>query len=177
MPYSTVAYTTYLKETLALLEDPGLLLVTAGSAGRANAMTIGWATIGVVWGKHVMTVLVRPSRHTYTLIEQSDSFTVCVPRPDMHPAVEYCGQYSGRDGDKLAACNLTILPSTRVRAPGIDGCPVIYECRIVHKNDVNPASLAKDITAYPTGNYHRLYYGEILAVRAMPNAAEILSHA
>jgi flavin reductase (DIM6/NTAB) family NADH-FMN oxidoreductase RutF len=167
MVYETVPYTAHLTETLAALEDPGLLLVTADKEGKANAMTIGWGTVGVIWGRPIFVVLVRPSRYTYTLLEQSDSFTVCVPRADMRAAVEYCGQYSGRDGDKLQACNLATLPSTRVSAPGLAGCPVIYECRIVHTNDVNPPSLAREITAYPSGNYHRLYYGEIMAVRAL----------
>jgi len=174
MTYTTVPYTTYLKETLTVLDDPGLLLVTSAD-GRANAMTIGWGTIGLIWGKPIMAVLVRPSRYTYTLLEQSDSFTVCVPSPGMREAVEYCGQYSGRDQDKLKACNLSIRPSLHVRAPAIDGCPIIYECRIVHKNDVVPATLAADITAYPRGDYHRIYFGEILAVRALPDAATVLS--
>jgi flavin reductase (DIM6/NTAB) family NADH-FMN oxidoreductase RutF len=175
MPYESVPYTTYLQQTLALLEDPGLLLVTAGAGGKVNAMTIGWGTIGPIWGKHIMCVLVRPSRYTFSLLEQSTSFTVCLPTAGMRAAVQFCGQYSGRDQDKLAACGLTTMPSLHVQAPAIDGCPVVYECRIVHTNDVIPANLAKDITSYPKGNYHRLYYGEIMAVRALANAAELLA--
>ena len=175
MDYSLVPYTTYLQETLAILEDPGLLLVSAGRDGKANAMTIGWATVGVIWGRQIMNVLVRPSRYTFALLEQSDSFTVCVPHPDMRQAVEYCGQYSGRDGDKLAACKLATMPSTGIKAPGLVGCPVIYECRIVHKNDVNPPTLARDITAYPRGDYHRIYSGQIVAVRALADAAALLA--
>jgi flavin reductase (DIM6/NTAB) family NADH-FMN oxidoreductase RutF len=174
MTYETIPWNSYLKETLALLDDPGLFLVTAGADGKANAMTIGWGTMGIIWGKPNFTVMVRPSRYTYTLIEQSDSFTVCVPSPAMHPAVEYCGQYSGRDGDKLAACKLAVIPSTIVKAPAIDGCPLIYECRIVHKHDMVPSTLAKDITAYPKGNYHRVYNGQIMTVRALVGSATLL---
>jgi flavin reductase (DIM6/NTAB) family NADH-FMN oxidoreductase RutF len=133
--------------------------------------------VGIIWGRKIFTVLVRHSRYTYNLLNQSDSFTVCVPAPDMQAAVEYCGQYSGRDGDKLAACHLTAIPSTKVSAPGIAGCPVIYECRIVHQNEVDPSTLAKDITAYPRGDYHRMYYGEIMVVRALADAAAILGRA
>lgn len=175
MTYETVPYDTFLKQTLDLLQSPGLFLVTAGRDGKPNAMAIGWGTLGVIWGKKIMQVLVRPSRYTYTLIEQSDSFTVCLPTPALVQAVAHCGSYSGRDGDKLAACTLKTLPSTTVSAPGIAGCPVIYECRIVHKNDVNPPTLAADITAYPGGNYHRIYFGEIMAVRALPDAASLLA--
>ena len=77
MDYSNVPYTTYLHETLSLLAKPGLLLVAAGADGAPNAMTIGWGTIGVIWRKPIFTVLVRHSRYTYKLLEESDSFTIC----------------------------------------------------------------------------------------------------
>jgi flavin reductase (DIM6/NTAB) family NADH-FMN oxidoreductase RutF len=174
--YSSVPYTTYLRQTLALLNKPGLLLVAAGTDDKPNAMTIGWGTIGIIWGKPIFTVLVRHSRYTYKLMEESDSFTVGVPSRTLYQAVSFCGTRSGRDYDKFKECNLTPLPSLTVSTPGIAECPLIYECQIVHRNDVVPANLAGDIQtrAYPHGDYHRIYYGEILAVRAAPNAAESL---
>lgn len=170
MEYVTVPFMTYVLETLSRLSEPGLLLVTASKDGKPNAMAIGWATIGVVWGKPIFAVLVRPSRYTYKLLEESDSFTVCVPSRRFHDVVNFCGTRSGRDHDKFAECKLQILPSTKVKAPGIAGCPVIYECHIVHKNDIAPATLTSEIraSAYPKGDFHRVYYGEILAVRALP---------
>jgi flavin reductase (DIM6/NTAB) family NADH-FMN oxidoreductase RutF len=175
MAYLDRAY--YILETLSLLSDPGLLLVTAGADGKPNAMVIGWGTIGLIWGKPIFTVLVRPSRYTHQLLQESDSFTVCVPSPNQREAVNFCGTRSGRDYDKFKECGLTALPSTKVSAPGIAGCPIIYECQIVHTNDVIPANLAQEIhtRAYSEGNFHRLYYGEILAVRTLPNAAELLA--
>jgi flavin reductase (DIM6/NTAB) family NADH-FMN oxidoreductase RutF len=44
----------------------GVFLTVKSSAGL-NTMTIGWATIGYVWGKPVMMVAVRTSRHTFPL--------------------------------------------------------------------------------------------------------------
>ena len=41
----------------------------------------------------------------------------------------------------------------------------------MHKHDIVPANLAADIKAYPRGDYHRVYHGEILATRALPDAA------
>jgi len=177
MDYKEVPYTTYLNQTLSRLVHPGLLLVSAAGDGRPNAMTIGWGTVGVIWGKPIFVVLVRPSRYTYSLLEASDSFTVCVPSRAMVDAVDFCGTHSGRDHDKFEACDLTALPSTRVGAPGIAGCPVVYECQVVHTNDVIPANLAATIkdSAYPRGDFHRLYFGQILAVRALPDAAELLA--
>lgn len=177
MKYLNVPYTTWFQETLALLPSPGLLLVSAGADGKPNAMTIGWGTIGIIWNKPIFTVLVRPSRYTYRLLEQSDSFTVCVPAKEMREVVNFCGTRSGRDYDKFQECGLTTLSALRIGTPGIAGCPVVYECQVVHTNDVIPANLAQEIQtrAYPGGDFHRIYYGEILTVRALPDAAELLA--
>jgi flavin reductase (DIM6/NTAB) family NADH-FMN oxidoreductase RutF len=177
MKHVEISPETHLQETLHELTRSGLLLVSAGTDGKPNAMTIGWGTIGVIWGKPIFTVLVRPSRYTYKLLGESDSFTVCVPSSTLQAAVSFCGNRSGRDHDKFKECDLTRLPSEQVSAPGIAECPIVYECQIVHTNDVLPANLTDEIrsSAYPGGDFHRIYYGEILAVRALPNAAELLS--
>jgi flavin reductase (DIM6/NTAB) family NADH-FMN oxidoreductase RutF len=176
MPKEMVRYTTYLDETLALLVNPGLLLVSQGEDGVPNAMTIGWGTVGIIWGRKVFTVLVRPSRYTLSRLEESDSFTVNLPVPTLYEAVTFCGTHSGRDHDKFAECDLTAEPSKTVSTPGIAECPVVYECQVVHTNDVCNASLDPEIVAgaYPSGDLHRLYYGEILAVRAAERARELL---
>jgi flavin reductase (DIM6/NTAB) family NADH-FMN oxidoreductase RutF len=176
MSKKTVPYTTFLPETLSLLTDPGLLLVSQAEDGVPNAMTIGWGTAGVIWGREIFTVLVRPSRYTFSRLEQSDSFTVNVPPPSLHDAVDFCGTRSGRDYEKFVECDITAEPSQTVSTPGIAECPVVYECQIVHVNDVVNASLAPEIVArsYTSGDLHRVYYGEILAVRAVENAREVL---
>lgn len=164
------AYTDHLGITLERLARPGLLLVARGPEGKPdNAMTIGWATFGIIWGLPMCVVLVRPSRYTYGLIEVARDFTVNVPADDMAEAAAYLGTASGRDGDKLAHVGLSTAPSGMVTAPTLTACAVTYECRVVHHNDVVPAHLASNIDrgSYPRGDYHRLYYGQILATTAL----------
>jgi flavin reductase (DIM6/NTAB) family NADH-FMN oxidoreductase RutF len=157
-----VEYTYQLDGTLAALANGGLLLASTRGDGRSNAMTIGWAAPGVVWGLPVMIVLVRPSRYTYTFIEESRVFTVNVPSPDMRDLVQLCGTRSGRDVDKLALVDTSM--GQKVNCVRIEACPVVYECQVVHWNDVQPDALLPDIRAkaYPHGDFHRLYYGHIL---------------
>ncbi|MEA3459190.1 MAG: flavin reductase family protein [Chloroflexota bacterium] len=176
MPKELVPYTTYLNETLTLLADPGLLLVSQGQDGVPNAMAIGWGTVGIIWDKKIFTVLVRPSRYTFSRLAESDSFTVNLPSPALYDAVQFCGTHSGRDCDKFAECGMTTESSLTIATPGIAESPTIYECRIVHTNDVINASLDPQIVAdaYPGGNFHRIYYGEILAVRAEENVRALL---
>lgn len=166
MDRQKVAYTYQLDKTLDLLSKGGLLLAASRGDGRSNAMTIGWASFGVVWGLPVLTVLVRPSRFTYSFIEESQVFTVNVPLPEMKGFVQLCGTQSGRDVDKLAQVKTSI--GQTVDCVTIDACPVVYECQVVHWNDVIPANLAPkvDARAYAKGDYHRLYYGQILGVFA-----------
>jgi len=176
MSKEIVPYTAFLFETLAVLVDPGLLLVSQGEDGVPNAMTIGWGTAGVIWGREVFTVLVRPSRYTFTRLKESDSFTVNVPPPSLRDAVSFCGTRSGRDYDKFAECGMTAEPSRTVSTPGIAECPIVYECEILHTTDVINASLDAEIVSgfYSGGDLHRIYHGEILAVRAAQNAGEML---
>lgn len=169
-------YFDYLNETLDVLGKPGLLLVSTDADGKPNAMTIGWGTVGIIWGKPIFVVLVRPSRYTHGLMEQTEDFTVNVPSAELREAVAFCGSKSGRDYDKFAEKGLTAVPGKKVKSPIIDECVIHYECKVVHKNDVLKDELAGAIvsSAYPAGDFHTIYYGEILSVYASPDAREKL---
>lgn len=148
-----------------LVAKPGALLGTVDAAGRGNVMTIGWGHVGVLWRRPVMVVYVRPSRHSYTCLEQVRQFTVNVAGPELAKAVGVCGSKSGRDMDKFAAAGLTGGEARAVRAPVVEECALHYECTVVHYNDFEPMNLRHDIQGefYPQGDYHRAYFGVIEA--------------
>ena len=152
-----------INQTLTGTSDGGLLLVT-GEQG--NPMTIGWGTIGQIWGRPIFTVLVRPSRFSFSLLEALGEFTVCLPAPEHRRALAICGSKSGRDTDKIDACGFSLSPSEHVDVPFITECPVHYECRVIHKSNVINADLNSEIVAeeYASGDFHRVYYGEIVGV-------------
>jgi len=157
----------FIKETIKRLDHPGLLLVS-GTLKRANVMTIGWGLPGILWGKPFFMVAVRPSRYTFQFIEETGDFTVNVPRRGMGETVNYCGTVSGRDHDKFKEKRLTLLPSRQVSSPIIGECVIHYECRVAYKTKVIKEDLPSSILSacYPSGNYHTLYFGEIVAVHA-----------
>jgi len=157
-----------LGKTLALLARPGLLLATTGSSGASNVMTIGWGTVGIVWGRPIFQVLVRPSRHTYGLLEESGEFTVNVPTEAMRDWVAVCGTRSGRDVDKIGAYGVSVSQGKKVSVITLDESRMVYECRVVHHNDVLPPNLAQEIDAssYANRDYHRVYWGEIVGAYA-----------
>ncbi|MCL1980022.1 MAG: flavin reductase family protein [Proteobacteria bacterium] len=156
----------YLEQTDQLMEQikkGAFLTVRAG--GAVNTMTIGWAAIGYIWQRPVLMVAVRDSRHTFTLMEQTDNFTVTIPLdPAYKQHLAYCGTKSGRDVDKFAACNLPVVEARLVDSPIIGGPGIHYECKVVYKSAMDPAHLAEALgSLYPHKDYHTLYFGEILA--------------
>ena len=91
--------------------------LTVAARRQTNVMTIGWALAGILWGKPVLMVAVRNSRHTFGLIEEADNFTVSVPTKDMKKELELCGTISGRAADKFKECQARHPESPEGRFP------------------------------------------------------------
>ena len=168
----SVRYTDYFAATIQRMREEGLLLVTQGVDGKPNVMTIGWGTMGVIWSRPIFIVMVRPSRYSYSRLEEMSDFTVNVLPRERAAAASHCGAVSGRDHDKFQEMHLTAAHSREVRAPIVQECIVHYECRTVHRNDVVPLALAQAVReeAYPEGDFHRVYFGEIVAAYADEDA-------
>ena len=114
------------------IKKGAFLTVLADNA--VNTMTIGWATIGYIWQRPIFMVAVRDSRHTFSLLEKTDNFTVTVPTADTyHDALMTCGSKSGRDIDKFKECQLRQKAALQVPSPIINIPGDHYECRIVYK--------------------------------------------
>ena len=155
----------YLEEAGRLMEriKKGAFL-TVKANNIVNTMTIGWATIGYIWKRQIFMVAVRNSRHTFTMLEKTDNFTVTIPSGDGHSkAVAYCGTKSGRDFDKFKEFNLLQKQAQCTESPIIDIPGVHYECRIVYRTAMDNVFLDIDLeNMYPQKDYHTLYFGEIL---------------
>jgi flavin reductase (DIM6/NTAB) family NADH-FMN oxidoreductase RutF len=137
-----------------------------------NPMTIGWAQFGVVWARPVMTVMVRKSRFTYSLMEQTDVFTVSFPKTkEMAKELAFCGVRSGRDVNKEKEAKLARLAPRAGGAEAVAGCGIVIECRIVQKQLLDLSTFDPAFRgmyygsnqALPDGDPHVLYVGEVLA--------------
>ena len=173
MSKQKMAYDEYFQQVNKILGTTGLLLAAGEPDKSTNAMAIGWGSLGIVWGRPMWVVLVRPSRFTYQLIEQTNDFTVNVPTKDLAKAVAYCGSHSGRDENKLAKLGLSVAAGEKVGSGIIEACPINYECQVVGKSDIVPEMLTKAVKSeyYGQGDYHRVYFGEVLGAYADKKAA------
>ncbi|NIA06520.1 MAG: flavin reductase family protein [Actinobacteria bacterium] len=168
-----IAYDEYFQQVNKILGSTGLLLAAGSPDKPTNAMAIGWGSLGIVWGRPMWVVLVRLSRFTYQLIEEAGNFTVNVPGTDLDKAVAYCGSHSGKNEDKLAKLELAVVAGGEVSSGVIEACPINYECQVVGKSDIVPEMLAEAVKSeyYGQGDYHRVYFGQILTAYADKKAA------
>lgn len=158
-----VTYNEYAGKAIEMLSK-GAFLTTAHDS-KVNSMTIAWGTLGFMWGKPVFIAMVRHSRYTYQLLEKSGEFTVSIPFKDMKEALGVCGSKSGRDTDKIAAAGLKTEPAQKLATPVIANCGLTYECKVVYKQAMTADNLNADNQQkwYAQGDYHTLYFGEIVA--------------
>jgi flavin reductase (DIM6/NTAB) family NADH-FMN oxidoreductase RutF len=145
------------------------LLLSSGdfTAGEYNAMTISWGSLGVMWNRPFVQVVVRPHRYTYQFMERYPTFTLCAFPKSHHAALSLLGTKSGRDGNKIAEAGLTPTAASCVQAPAYVEACLVLECRKMYWQDFDPQHFLDPSIArnYPTQDYHRIYFGEILAVQ------------
>jgi flavin reductase (DIM6/NTAB) family NADH-FMN oxidoreductase RutF len=148
-------------------------LLTAGKnkPGLFNPMTVSWGSLGMLWDKPFAMVVVRPTRHTRSFMDSADSFTLCAFPEKHRSALTLCGSKSGRDLDKIKAAGITPIGMSRIEAPGFDEAEFILECRKMYFHDFDPTHFLRTEIheVYPDKDYHRMYFGEILAVWGTDN--------
>ncbi len=159
-----VLYTDTMALTTQRLTLGGAFL-SVGSP-TPNVMTIGWGSIGFFWNRPVFLAVVRPSRHTHDILLQTGCFTVSVPTArDLKAELAFAGTASGRDVDKFSGHGLTAVPAQKVAAPIVKECGLHFECQVhlvqaMTEDRMSPAVLR---AAYPHGDLHTMFFGEILA--------------
>ena len=156
----------------------GVLVVTEAEE-CVNAMTIGWGSLGIEWGTKIFTIYIREGRFTRELLDRSGEFVVSIPYgavddKKVKKAIGICGSRSGRDADKIAQANLTIVDSEIVQPPAIKELPLTLECRVVFSqpqpiSEINSRFkkfYPSDVDGSHCGSNrdpHIAYYGEIVA--------------
>jgi flavin reductase (DIM6/NTAB) family NADH-FMN oxidoreductase RutF len=113
------------KPSAALLPTPVVLLSVAGHGKeKPNIITLAWA--GTVCSTPPMlSVAIRPTRHSHRLVNAAREFVVNVPRAEQLEQVDLAGVWSGAEHDKFEELGLTARPASAVNAPLIEECPIV----------------------------------------------------
>ncbi|MDR0689500.1 MAG: flavin reductase family protein [Spirochaetaceae bacterium] len=149
------------------------MLITAGNLregrGNWNTMTASWGGLGVLWGRNVAFMFIRPTRYTFEFTRAASLFTLSFFDKNHRRALEICGDCSGRDTDKAAEAGLTPLGFEGGKAAGGIGfreASEIVVCRKLYTHDFDPSGFLDPSIEenYPEWDYHRMFIGEISAL-------------
>ena len=128
-------------------------------------MTASWGAMGVMWGKNVVTVYIRPQRYTKEFVDAQEFFTVSFYGEECREALNICGTKSGRDGDKEAEAGLT--PYYLDGTTAFQEAEMIFVCKKQYHQEMKPEFFDEkenDTKWYPDKDYHTLYMGEITKI-------------
>ena len=143
-------------------------LLTSGDykAGHFNTMTVSWGSMGIMWNKPFVMVVVRPQRFTFEFMEKYDTFTLTSFPEKYRKALNILGSKSGRSVDKIKISGLHPIASTKIQAPAFKEAELVIECSKIYWNDFLPENfLSPQIEEnYPRKDYHRIYFGEVFNI-------------
>jgi flavin reductase (DIM6/NTAB) family NADH-FMN oxidoreductase RutF len=142
--------------------------LTSEYNGKVNAMTIGWGMEGRSWEKPVFVAMVRPSRYTYEILTQSNTFTISIPKAGtMKDELRYFGSASGRNENKFMKSDLDLINARNISGKVVAGCESYYECCVVYMQQMQEDGFLCGSNLknryYPEGDFHWIIFGEILA--------------
>lgn len=160
--------------------DKQWAIVTAGSMEHYNSCTIGWGSLGNIWGHAgkscpIVTVYVHPARYTSEFLENSDTFTVSFYPESCKKALGYMGSHSGRDGDKAVAAGLT--PVEIGQGVTYKEANLTFLCKKLYQHQFPKEDIAPEIQGYYASSPnvypdfkggwqpHIVFVGEIIEVQ------------
>lgn len=138
------------------------MLITAGDENKVNTMTASWGGFGVMYGKNVVFIVVRPQRYTKEFLDREDTFSLSFLDKEYRAKLNYLGSVSGRTEDKIAKSGLTV--------DQVDNTPYFLEatnvliCKKLYVQQMKGDCLLEDrfkTTFYPNDDYHYLYIAEV----------------
>jgi flavin reductase (DIM6/NTAB) family NADH-FMN oxidoreductase RutF len=134
-----------------------------------NTMTVSWGSMGIMWHKPIVMVVVRPVRYTFNYMEKYNTFSLCTFSKSYKKALNLLGTRSGRDGNKIEASGLNPAAGQRIAAPSFSEAELVLECKKIYWDDFKPDHfLTADIDKnYPQKDYHRIYFGEVLGAKGV----------
>lgn len=141
------------------------MLVTAGTAEKFNTMTASWGGTGILWGKPVAFLFIRPERYTYEFIEKGETLTLSFLGEENKDIHKVCGSKSGRDTDKIAETGLQPIVTESGNII-FRQARLTLECRKLYADMIEPdkfmdTSLIGRWYGEGHGNFHKMYVVEI----------------
>lgn len=141
------------------------MLITAGNDTEFNMMTASWGGLGYLFGKPAAFCFINPTRHTYPLMEKYETYTLSFYTEAYRSVLEYCGNNSGRDKDKVKETGLTPV-TTPSGSKAFGEAWMIIECRKLVSQSLSQESIANEEVRkeWIGKQVNKMFVGEIINV-------------
>lgn len=141
------------------------MLVTAGTPEKFNMMTASWGGTGILWGKPVAFIFIRPERYTYEFIEKGDTLTLSFLGEAHRDIHKICGSQSGRDIDKVAVSGLKPYVTENGNI-AYEQARLILECKKLYADFIDADNFVDKLLisrwyGEGHGGFHKMYILEI----------------
>ncbi|MCB8815503.1 flavin reductase [Desulfosporosinus shakirovi] len=141
------------------------MLITAEKDGKLNTMTASWGGFGVMWGKNVAYIVLRPQRYTKEFVDNSMTFSITFLDNSFRTTLSYLGTKSGRDEDKIKNSKLTVLHTDDI--PYFEEASIAVLCKKLYAQEYKPEFfIDQELNEkwYPEVDHHTLYIAEVTKI-------------
>lgn len=139
-----------------------MLVTAAKSEQEVNTMTASWGGLGIMWGKPVAFIFIRPQRYTKEFIESSDTLSLTFFDESYRKMLSYMGSVSGKDEDKISKAGLNVRFDDKT--PYFEEAETVLKVKKLYAQDMGAEFLVdKEINDkwYPADDWHTMYVCEI----------------
>lgn len=146
----------------AKLSKEFALLGAVKKDGSSNFMTVSWGGFGILWGKEVCFVFVRPERYTYEFCEDADLMSLSFFDPSRQRDLVFCGKNSGRDKDKARECGFVTKIEDGVLT--FADATLTLKLRKMYAQDLEKGCFidTSALENYKNAGFHRMYICEVI---------------
>lgn len=141
------------------------MLVTAEKDGKVNTMTASWGGFGVMWGRNVAYIVIRPQRYTKEFVDNTDSLSLTFFDTNFKETLSYIGTTSGRDEEKIEKSSLTVIHTDNI--PYFEEANMAILCNKLYAQEYKPDCFVNQELNerwYPNLDHHTLYIAEITKI-------------
>ena len=139
----------------------------ADDGKEANALTIGWGSIGYLWSKPTITVYIHKERYSKHIFDNAEYFTVSIfKKPAYRKELQYLGSKSGRDEDKVKGCGLNVVKEENYSY--FDQADYVIIAKKMGQTDFEMDKIDPNLGFMnyyrKTNGVHTIYEGEIIKI-------------
>lgn len=131
---------------------PDWMLLAAGQEGKEPAfMTVNWGAFGYLWGKPMVMVALRESRHTLPYVLDNKAFSLSFFDASWRETLLWCGRHSGHEVNKMQHCKFHTAWKNGV--PYFTECQTALICGVMYVGAIKPEN-------FVNGKVYRQWYTE-----------------